>query len=72
MLSREVPCCDAMAFQLNHVCEQHPDRFDCPDALVGTFADGRVGLIVHDGGSSMVLIAFCPWCGTPTGTTLDN
>jgi hypothetical protein len=22
------------------------------------------GLIVHDGGSSMVTIDYCPWCGT--------
>ncbi len=61
-----------MAAQLNHHCEQHPDRWDCPDALIGTFSDGRTGLIVHDGGSSMILIAHCPWCGKPTGTTLDD
>ena len=22
------------------------------------------GLIIHDGGSSALLIQFCPWCGT--------
>ncbi|MBE1589698.1 hypothetical protein H4W80_007956 [Nonomuraea angiospora] len=22
------------------------------------------GLLVHDGGSSSVIISFCPWCGT--------
>ena len=22
------------------------------------------GLIVHDGGTSVVVIAFCPWCGS--------
>ncbi len=63
-----------MGLQLNHHCDQHPDPFDCPDALVGMFSNGEVGLIVRDGencsGSSMVLIVHCPWCGKPTGTTL--
>ena len=22
------------------------------------------GLLIHDGGSSFILISFCPWCGT--------
>jgi hypothetical protein len=56
-----------MDAQLNHVCEDHPDPFDCPDVLVGQFEDGRAGLIVHDGGRSMILIGYCPWCATPTG-----
>jgi hypothetical protein len=72
MRSRESPCCGMMRAQLNHTCELHPDPFDCPDALVGAFEDGRTGLIVHDGGRSMILIAYCPWCATPTGTTLDD
>lgn len=71
MLSKESPCCDMMRAQLHHECEQHSDRFDCPDALIGFFADGSTGLMVHDGGRSMILIAYCPWCATPTGTTLD-
>jgi hypothetical protein len=61
-----------MRAQLNHTCEQHPGPSDCPDALVGLFEDGRAGLIVHDGGPSMILIAYCPWCAVRTGTTLDD
>lgn len=67
--TKESPCCEMMGYQLNQVCDQHTDPFDCPDFLVGTFSDGRVGLIIHDGGGSMVTIGYCPWCGTPTGTT---
>ena len=45
-------------------CETHPDRFNCPDALVHrSSASGEYGLIVHDGGSAVIGIAFCPWCG---------
>ena len=61
-----------MRAQLDHTCEQHPYPIDCPDALVGLFEDGCAGLIVHGGGGSMILIAYCPWCATPTGTTLDD
>jgi hypothetical protein len=46
------------------VCDQHPDRFDCPDCLIHYSPRTRMyGLIVHDGGSSFVVIRFCPWCG---------
>lgn len=46
-------------------CSQHPNRFECPDALVDYSPRfDEYGLIVHDGASSTLGIAFCPWCGT--------
>jgi hypothetical protein len=48
---------------LNQKCEVHESRSDCPDALV-TVVRGGYGLFVHDGGSSFIEIAFCPWCGS--------
>jgi hypothetical protein len=51
-----------MDYDLAHGCEQHPDRNDCPDALIAEIRGGY-GLIVHDGGDSVVTNAFCPWCG---------
>ncbi|WP_145751101.1 DUF6980 family protein [Nitrospirillum amazonense] len=56
-------CCDRMAGDLNRSCKVHADRSDCPDALINQVRGGY-GIIVHDGGSSVVEIAFCPWCGT--------
>ena len=54
-----------MQGNVEHQCEQHPDPFDCADALVYYSARLReYGLIVHDGGSSCILIQHCPWCGT--------
>ena len=50
-----------MAADLNRSCKQHADRADCPDALIGQVRGGY-GIIVHDGGSSVFEIAFCPWC----------
>jgi hypothetical protein len=56
-------CCDRMDYDLNQTCELHTDRFDCPDALIA-ITDGQYGIIVHDGGSSIIVIAYCPWCGS--------
>ena len=56
-------CCDQMERDLSYVCEAHADRSDCPDALIDRI-NGGYGLLVHDGGSSMIVIGYCPWCGT--------
>jgi len=55
-------CCSRMEYDLARVCEQHADRHDCPDALVAEVRGG-FGLMIHDGGSSVIEIAHCPWCG---------
>jgi hypothetical protein len=51
-----------MDYDLDHKCEQHENRYNCPDAMVTVFRGGY-GLMVHDGGSSVIEISFCPWCG---------
>jgi hypothetical protein len=57
-------CCQMMASNVESECDQHPDRFDCPDALVHYTAKwDSFGLIVHDGGRSVIRMQFCPWCG---------
>lgn len=56
-------CCERMSDDLALRCEVHADRFDCPDAFIARVAGGY-GLIVHDGGTSVVQIDFCPWCGS--------
>lgn len=56
-------CCDRMAEDLTQTCTMHEERSSCPDALIGRVGEGY-GIIVHDGGSSVIEIAFCPWCGT--------
>lgn len=60
----ESPCCDTMRRQLDWSCRVHVDPFDCGDALVWFMPKyDEFGLIIHDGGSSVSVIAFCPWCG---------
>jgi len=47
-------------------CPAHPDRHDCPDALIEYIAKfDEYGIIVHDGGTSISAIRYCPWCGSP-------
>jgi hypothetical protein len=54
-----------MRAHVEAVCPLHRDAFECPDALVDfSERDDSYGLIIHDGGSSVISIAFCPWCGT--------
>ena len=62
-----------MQRQLETSCDQHPSRFDCPDALVHhdpVFEE--YGLIVHDGGSGTTAISFCPWCGAALPSSLRD
>lgn len=60
------PCCERMADDLNQMCDLHPDRAACPDAMIAPM-NGGYGLYVRDGeggyGDSVIEIAFCPWCG---------
>ncbi|MEU9834971.1 hypothetical protein AB0D67_25850 [Streptosporangium sp. NPDC048047] len=54
-----------MTRQMMWRCEDHEDPFECPDALVRFNAGFQeYGLIIHDGETSVIGIAFCPWCGS--------
>jgi hypothetical protein len=52
-----------MQYDLSHKCKVHKSRSDCPDALIEKVRGGY-GLIIHDGGSGIIEIGFCPWCGS--------
>jgi hypothetical protein len=69
MTSGRQYCCEMMTFQLNQQCSQHADVFDCPDVLIFHSQQNKTyGLIVHDGGTSYIEIAYCPWCGINVST----
>ena len=60
-----IHCCEMMRSNVESVCDQHPDRFDCPDCLIHYGPKTRTyGIMIHDGGRSVIGIQFCPWCGT--------
>lgn len=54
--------CVHVAYHSTYICEQHTDAWECPDmTLVRT--SGGFGIPIRDGGSSVIRIEFCPWCG---------
>ena len=56
--------CVHMAVRVTSVCERHTDRHDCPEALVlYNPRFDEYGIPIRDGGSSVAVIRFCPWCG---------
>jgi len=65
--ARRIPpdvCCTRMAARLSEQCGRHADPFDCPDNVIYWSAPfDEYGLIVHDGGTSYLLVEYCPWCG---------
>jgi hypothetical protein len=66
-------CCEMMQNQMNFVCEQHPNRFECPDCVIHFNPKSfNYGIIIHDGGSSFYRIRFCPWCGTKLPEPIDE
>lgn len=56
-------CCKNMREQLDYKCNRHKTPFNCPDNLVFFQKNNEYSLIVHDGGSSVLKINYCPWCG---------
>jgi hypothetical protein len=57
-------CCDDLQRRAEYQCPEHADRSDCPDVIISRLRDGRFGVPIHDGGSSVIVINNCPWCGT--------
>jgi hypothetical protein len=57
-------CCPAMTDHASHTCPDQDDPFDCPDRVIAGEPGRWVGFSIHDGGSSTIRIAFCPWCGS--------
>lgn len=56
-------CCDSMDYYLNEFTS--PDGSDNPDVIVKHIPKfDEYGIPIYDGGSSMITINFCPWCGT--------
>lgn len=58
-------CCEQMR-RASQPCAAHADNpLDCPDQLISWTKVARIpGIRIHDGGTAVSVIAFCPWCGT--------
>ena len=55
-------CCNSMREAISSNCSTH--NHACPDAVIRYIEKfDEYGLLVNDGGSSIITIQFCPWCG---------
>ncbi|GAA4426681.1 hypothetical protein GCM10023188_09060 [Pontibacter saemangeumensis] len=58
-------CCMMMA---DNVCssldENGKIKYGDIDVVINKWDDGLYGIPIHDGGSSMIVINYCPWCGS--------
>jgi len=54
--------CVCVAYHSSHTCDIHSNAWDCPDMTLVRTADG-FGIPVRDGGTSVIRIDYCPWCG---------
>lgn len=58
-------CCENMNQASKLDCDVHKDEYACPDVLIhyDEIFD-EFGIIIHDGGTSVSVISFCPYCGS--------
>jgi hypothetical protein len=54
--------CVHVAYHSTHTCAIHADAWECPDVTLVRTASG-FGIPVRDGGTSVIRIDYCPWCG---------
>ncbi len=58
-------CCMEMA---DKVCDSYDEnndiKYDEVDVVINHWKDGTFGIPIHDGGTSIIAIKFCPWCGS--------
>jgi len=54
--------CVHVAYHSTQTCDIHSDAWECPDMTLVCTAGG-FGIPVRDGGTSVIRIKYCPWCG---------
>ncbi len=55
--------CIHVAYHSTHPCDIPSDSWECPDMILVRTSSG-FGIPVRDGGTDVVRIEYCPWCGT--------
>ncbi|WP_347157085.1 DUF6980 family protein [Pontibacter chitinilyticus] len=58
-------CCLMLADQVfQSLDETGETKYGNVDVIINKWDEGLFGIPIHDGGTSMVVINYCPWCGT--------
>ena len=64
MSSGKLHCCKTMANYIDPKCVEHPNPFDCEDALIKYSPRfDSYALYARFGSTWVTAIKFCPWCG---------
>jgi hypothetical protein len=57
-------CCLVMANNISESLDENQEiKQHDHDVIMNKWKNGTFGIPIHDGGSSVVKINFCPWCG---------
>jgi hypothetical protein len=60
----EAYCCLVMADNVySSLSEDGETKYDDPSVIINKWDEGLYGIPIHDGGATMVMINYCPWCG---------
>ncbi len=60
----EKHCCQEMESRISESFDEAGEiKYDAVDVVINKWKNGTYGIPIHDGGTSMIVINFCPWCG---------
>jgi hypothetical protein len=58
-------CCLMLADKVYQSLDEDGEiKYDDPEVIINKWDEGLYGIPVHDGSASMVVINYCPWCGS--------
>lgn len=58
-------CCMMLADKVyQSLDEEGETKYGDADVVINKWDEGLYGIPIHDDGTSMVVIHYCPWCGT--------
>ena len=58
-------CCLMMADKVYQSLDEDGEiRYGDVEVIINKWDEDLYGIPIHDGGASMVVIKYCPWCGT--------
>lgn len=58
-------CCMMLADKVYESLDEDGEtKYDDPEVIINKWDEGLYGIPVHNGSATMVLINYCPWCGS--------
>jgi hypothetical protein len=57
-------CCEDMKIHANFTCDEHLNKYECPDAIIEYIeVFDEYGIIIHNSDGVIQEIKYCPFCG---------